>query len=69
MVENSRKKLASKNADMIAANSLRTPGAGFAGDTNIVTLITREEMEPIPKMSKSQLAFVILDKILKLRNS
>ena len=63
------KKLEKKNLDLIVANDVTMPGAGFNTDTNIVTLITREEMEPIPKMSKSQLAFIILDKILKLRKS
>ena len=69
LTDHAMKKLEKKNLDLIVANDVTMPGAGFNTDTNIVTLITREEMEPIPKMSKSQLAFVILDKILKLRNS
>ena len=69
LTDHAMKKLEKKNLDLIVANDVTMPGAGFNTDTNIVTLITREEMEPIPKMSKSQLAFVILDKILKLRKS
>lgn len=64
LLENSRKKLEQKNADMIAANSLRTEGAGFGTDTNIVTLITRESETELPKLSKDETAERIFDFIL-----
>ena len=64
VLENSRKKLASKNCDMICANSLRTEGAGFGTDTNILTLITRDQEIELEKMSKEDAAHRILDVIL-----
>ena len=64
MLENSRKKLESKNADMICANSLSTQGAGFGVDTNIITLITRDTAEELPLLSKEEAAHRILDRIL-----
>ena len=64
VIENSRKKLDSKNCDMICANSLRTAGAGFGGDTNIITLITREGERELALMSKEDAAQAILDEIL-----
>ena len=64
--ENSLKKLKSKNADMIVANSLRTPGAGFATDTNVVTLITKQGLEQKDIMSKYDVANTILDKISEM---
>lgn len=64
MLENSQKKLKSKNADMIAANSLRTAGAGFGTDTNVLTLITKDGAEELPLMSKDDAAHKIFDKIL-----
>ena len=67
VIENSRKKLASKNADMICANSLRTAGAGFGVDTNVITLITRDGDTELELMSKEAAAHKILDKILELR--
>lgn len=66
MLENSRRKLESKSIDMIAANNLKTEGAGFGTDTNIVTLITKEETLPLEKMSKDDVASAIFDKILTL---
>ncbi|MBQ6553784.1 MAG: bifunctional phosphopantothenoylcysteine decarboxylase/phosphopantothenate--cysteine ligase CoaBC [Firmicutes bacterium] len=66
MLENSQKKLKSKNADMIAANSLRTAGAGFGTDTNVLTLITKDGAEELPLMSKDDAAHKIFDKILKI---
>ena len=63
MLENSRKKLDQKGADMIAANNLRTEGAGFGTDTNVMTLITREGIRELPKMSKEETADCILDDI------
>ena len=63
LIENSRKKLAKKNLDMICANSLRTPGAGFGTDTNVVTVITKDSESELPLMSKSETAEKILDMI------
>lgn len=66
LIENSRKKLSSKNADMICANSLKTEGAGYKVDTNIVTMITKDDMVELPLMSKVDVADKILDKIKEL---
>lgn len=63
MIENSKVKLEKKNADMIVANNLKDSGAGFGTDTNIVTLITKEEVTELPIMSKEEVADAILDKI------
>lgn len=65
MVENSRAKLEKKNLDMIAANNLKMEGAGFQTDTNILTLITKEEEISLEKMTKEEASFIILDRILK----
>lgn len=65
VIDNSRKKLASKNCDMICANSLRTPGSGFVSDTNIITVITQDGEKVLEKMSKEQAAHRILDIIMK----
>lgn len=67
MVENSRAKLEKKNLDMIVANNLKVPGAGFGVDTNVVTLITRSETKELPQMSKEKVAAGILDEILRLQ--
>ena len=64
MLENSRAKLAKKNVDMIVANNLRTAGAGFGTNTNVVTLITAEEAKELPIMSKAEVANAIFDEIL-----
>ena len=63
MLGNSRAKLVKKNLDMIVANNLKVPGAGFAGDTNVVTLITQDEETELPLLSKEETAVQILDKI------
>ena len=65
VIENSRKKLTGKNADMICANSLRTAGAGFGVDTNIITLITAEGETELELMSKEDAAHEILTVIRK----
>ena len=65
MLENSRKKLAKKNLDMIAANCLKVKGAGFQGDTNVLTLITKDSELELGKMSKDDAAHKLLDQILK----
>ncbi len=66
VLENSRKKLQSKNCDMICANSLKSEGAGFGTDTNIITLITGDSEEQLELMTKEQAAHRILDKLLTL---
>lgn len=68
MIENSRAKLAKKNLDMVAANNLKVEGAGFQGDTNVLTLITKDEEVSLPLMSKEDAAGKILDKILEIMN-
>lgn len=65
MLGNSRAKLAKKNLDMIVANNLKVPGAGFAGDTNVVTLITQDGEVELPLLSKEETAVRILNKILE----
>lgn len=62
LIENAFKKLESKNVDMIVANSLKTEGAGFGTDTNVVTLITKDGKTELPLMSKDEVAMKILDK-------
>lgn len=64
VLENSKEKLRKKKADMIVANSLRTEGAGFGTDTNIVTLITENAVTQLPILSKEEVAARIYDTIL-----
>lgn len=68
MLENSRKKLIEKNVDMIVANNLKTEGAGFAGDTNVITMITKDQEVSLPKMTKEETAVQILNRILTYIN-
>lgn len=65
MVENSRKKLVSKHLDMIVANNLKEEGAGFAGNTNVVTFITPDTQTELGIMDKENVAMCLLDEILK----
>jgi phosphopantothenoylcysteine decarboxylase/phosphopantothenate--cysteine ligase len=68
VVENARKKLTQKNADLIVANDVTVEGAGFDYDTNIVTLFSRDGRDlPLPRMSKAEVANKILDEALRLR--
>ena len=67
MIGNSRVKLTKKNLDMVAANNVKMEGAGFQGDTNVLTLITQDEEVSLPLMSKEDAANKILDRILFLR--
>lgn len=67
MVENSREKLHKKNVDMICANNLKVAGAGFGVDTNIITMITKDEIIELPLQSKEAAANAILNQALKLR--
>lgn len=69
LTENAQQKLAKKNLDLIVANDVTKPGAGFNTDTNIASLITREGITDLPLQSKRQLADVILDKVLELRQA
>lgn len=62
--ENSKAKLLRKNADMIAANCLKTEGAGFQGDTNVITLITSDKIQPLGLMTKEETADKIIDAAL-----
>jgi len=69
LIENSRKKLVSKHLDMIAANNLKTEGSGFIQDTNVLTLITKEDETALPLLSKDEAAHRLLDAILEKRNA
>lgn len=64
MLENAKGKLVKKNLDMIVANNLKEAGAGFGTDTNIVTIITKNQQRELPIMSKAEVASSILDEIL-----
>lgn len=66
VIENSRRKLSSKNADMICANSIKTAGAGFGTDTNIITIITARKEEELEIMTKFDAANLILNKMKEL---
>lgn len=66
LIENSRAKLDKKHVDMIVANNLKQEGAGFGTDTNIVTLITKEECTKLPVMSKEDVAKHIMDTIQRM---
>lgn len=64
MLEHSREKLEKKNLDMIIANNLREEGAGFGTDTNVITILTRDNTCALPKMSKDEVAQIIFDRII-----
>ncbi len=68
MLENSKKKLEKKNADMIIANNLKDSGAGFGTDTNLITIITKDNVEPLELMGKDQVAKEIIDRIINKKN-
>ena len=68
MLDNSTKKLYKKNLDMIVANNLKMQGAGFGTDTNIITMITKNDVTELPIMEKEEAAFHILDKILAIKS-
>ena len=63
MLENSKRKLEKKNVDRIVANNLKVEGAGFGVDTNVVTLITKDDCKELPIMTKEEVAAAILDEI------
>lgn len=66
MLENSRAKLQKKKVDMICANNLKVPGAGFGVDTNVITMITKDEITQLPLLTKEETANAILDKAISL---
>ena len=66
MLENSRSKLQKKNVDMICANNLKVPGAGFGVDTNVITMITEDDITQLPLLTKDETANAILDKAIRL---
>uniref|UniRef100_UPI003FEE43B0 phosphopantothenoylcysteine decarboxylase domain-containing protein n=2 Tax=Ruminococcus TaxID=1263 RepID=UPI003FEE43B0 len=66
VIKNSEKKLTNKNCDMICANSLKTAGAGFKTDTNVITLITEGGAVELPMMTKEDAAHRILDELAKM---
>lgn len=69
LIENAKAKVQKKNLDFIVANDLRTEGAGFAGDTNVVKIIDRQgSIEEVPLMKKSELADIVLDRALSVCN-
>ena len=68
VIGNSRVKLTKKNLDMVAANNVKVEGAGFQGDTNVLTLITQDEEVSLPLMSKEDAALKILDKIVTVHS-
>ena len=68
MLENSRKKLIKKKLDMIVANNLKTQGAGFGVETNVVTLITKDAVTELPLMGKDEVAGTLLDEIMRRRS-
>lgn len=68
MLENSKAKLEKKNLDVIVANNLKVAGAGFGTDTNVVTLITKDEVKELPILSKEEVADRILSFLLGLKD-
>ena len=66
MLENSRAKLLKKNVDMICANNLKQEGAGFGVDTNVITMITKEDIQELPLQSKQSAAHAILNRAITL---
>ena len=69
LLENSKKKLIEKGLDLIVANNLKVEGAGFGVDTNVVTLISKNEVQELPLLSKEAVAHRILDTLLAQRKA
>lgn len=65
MIDNSKEKLVKKNLDMIVANNLKQEGAGFECDTNVVTIITKKDIQELEILSKEEVAEKVIDNILK----
>lgn len=68
VLENAREKLQKKHLDMIVANNVKVAGAGFAGNTNVVTIVTAEDEKELGLLSKDETAKQILDEILRRKN-
>ena len=67
LIENAMKKFKEKDLDMIVANDLNTEGAGFKGDTNVVTIITKDNIEKLGIMTKSELGYAILERLMEVK--
>lgn len=67
LIDNAKAKLISKNADLVVANDITEKGAGFNVNTNIVTLVTKEDVQPLKLMDKSTLSDIILDRMQHVR--
>lgn len=67
LIENATEKLESKHVDMIVANNLKVEGAGFGTDTNVVTLIKKDERKELPILTKEEVAEKILDEMLQMK--
>lgn len=67
LIENAREKLIHKNCDLLVANNLKEPGAGFKNDTNKVTFLTAENTQEIELMSKNNLSDLILKKLIEIQ--
>ena len=65
LIENAKMKLTRKNCDMIVANHLKTDGAGFQGDTNVVSILKKEEVKHYDLLSKDELSYIILEELTK----
>lgn len=68
LIDNAKAKLIKKNADIIVANCLKEKGAGFKGDTNKVTFLTKDNIEKKELMSKDEVSEILLDKLLEIKN-
>ena len=69
LVEFAKQKFVNKNCDLLVANNLKEPGAGFKNDTNKVTFISKDEIEEIELMTKSELSDLILRKLIKIKEA
>ena len=67
LVEFAKQKFINKNCDLLVANNLKEPGAGFKNDTNKVTFISKDTIEEIELMTKSELSDLILRKLIKIK--
>lgn len=65
LIKNAKMKLIRKNCDMIVANHLKTDGAGFQGDTNVVSILKKEEVKHYDLLSKDELSYIILEELTK----
>lgn len=68
LIKNAKEKLLKKNCDMIVANHLKTKGAGFQGDTNVASLLTLNQIQELKLMSKDDLAYCILNELMKMED-